>query len=398
MEQFEEAFEKAMARGSDGVPGAAVAVVNQEGNYVYQNVKGHDGVHNGATALNFDRTFFLASCTKLITSIAALQTVERDLIRLDDPLDEHLPELTTQPIIVGGVDATFEWKQATKSITLRHLLSHSSGAVYDFMDSALTAWRQSREETPTVSQSGIVAKDYAMPRTFEAGEGWMYGTSLDWAGLLVARLNSMSLEQYVEENISIPLGMTSFTWHLSRKPHVEGNLVRMSVRGEDGKLSAGTHPPFPEPVEEGGGAGLYANVHDYTRVLADLLKDSPILLKKTSVDMLFAPQFEEGGAGLSALYANSEMTYKPMVGQSIDGIVINHGLGGLLVQEDIQRETYFKPKGTLTWSGLPNLLWSINRERGLALMFAVQVIPWNDKEVQSLSAQFETAVWRHLSR
>lgn len=228
----------------------------------------------------------------------------------------------------------------------------------------------------------------------------MYGPGIDWAGLLVARLNKTTLEEYIHENIAKPLGITTtFTWHLARHPHVAKKLMKMSTRNEDGTLVDGPNPLWPEPIEEGGGAGMYANVHDYTRVLADLLRDNPVILTSETIEqMLFAPQLPKDGQALKALYANSELTYRPMVGGSVQGVVGNHGLGGYLVQEDIEREDYFKPKNTLTWSGMPNLLWSINRDKGIALFFATQVIPWGDSKCWALAQAFETAVWRNFSK
>jgi CubicO group peptidase (beta-lactamase class C family) len=359
-------------------------------------VKGFNGIAEDARPLDFDQTYFIASCTKLITSIAALQLVERGIVRLDDVINEHLPELASQPIVTAKGDTEFTLSQPTKSITLRHLLTHSSGAAYDLMDPTLALWRQSRGETPRLDTSGVVETEYAMPRTFEAGEGWMYGTGLDWTSLLISRLTEKSFEEYVQENVAKPLGITSFTWHLSRKPEVEQKLMRMSERKEDGHLVNASL--WPEPLKEAGGLGLYSNVSDYALVLSDLLKDSPILLRPASVDALFTPQFAIDSAPLKAMYALGEWTWGPITGRSAEGVHPNHGLGGFIATHDIVREDYFKPKGTLSWSGMPNLAWNVNREKGLATFFATQVLPWNDEKTQALSAAFETAVWRSLSK
>jgi CubicO group peptidase (beta-lactamase class C family) len=346
--------------------------------------------------MEFDQTFFIASCTKLIASITALQIVQSSLITLDEPIDKHLPELASQPIIeIDGGD--FKLRPATKSITLRQLLTHSSGTAYDFMSPKLVPWRASRGETPALLSDGDVAKGYAYPRTFEAGEGWEYGAGLDWASLLVARLTNMSFEDYVERNIAKPLNITSFTWHLNRKPTVREKLMRMSTRQDDGALTDGPTPMWPDdPVAEGGGAGMYANVYDYTRVLSDLLKPSPILLSKSMVDAMFSPQFPEGSLAAKGLVDNGEVAYVCTLDASMEGVTPNIGLGGMFLMEHVDRENYFKPKGTLCWSGLPNLQWSVNRERGMALFVATQVLPWGDRKTFDLVARFETAVWRNL--
>jgi CubicO group peptidase (beta-lactamase class C family) len=151
------------------------------------------------------------------------------------------------------------------------------------------AWRASRGEKPTVSFHGDVAKGHAYPRTYESGTSWKYSGGLDWASLLVELLTDISFEKYVEANIAKPLGVVTFTWHLPRKLHVAEKLTRMTTRKDDGTLSDGLNPFSPELMKEAGGLGMYSDVHDYTRVLADLLKDSPVLLRKSLVDKMFTP-------------------------------------------------------------------------------------------------------------
>jgi CubicO group peptidase (beta-lactamase class C family) len=367
-----------------------------QGNYIYKNVSGYNGVAHNAKPLEFDQAAFIASCTKLITSIASLQVVERGLVTLDAALDDLLPELASQPIIEQNDDKTFGMRQAEKSVTLRHLLSHTSGTTYDWIDARLIAWRISRGEVPAIVENGDVARGYAYPRAYEAGESWAYSGGLDWASLLVARLTNMSFEAYVEDNIAKPLGINSFTWHLSRKLTVAQNIWNMSTRQEDGIFLEGPTPFWKgDPIGEGGGAGMYTTVHDYTRVLSDLLKDEPLLLHKSSVDQLFTPQLAEGSNALEEFKAD-QFGYKPALDDSLEGVTANYTLGGLLLLEDVQRENYFKPKGTLSWTGLPNLLWSVNRERKLALFIAIQTVPWADRKSFELVARFETAVWSEL--
>ena len=412
MEEFEAFLKNATAKGANIVPGAVMAVVDKDGtcpasrssfmllmlhigNFIYKNAAGYNGVTEDAKPLEFDQTFFIASCTKLIAAIAALQSVERGLINLDDTIDEHLPELASQPIIEQeGVE--IKLRPATKSITLRQLITHSSGTTYDWIDPKLQAWRASRGEASAIVSDGDVAKGYAYPRAFEAGESWNYSGGFDWTSLLVERLTNTSFEDYVEINIAKPLGIRSFTWHLARKPVVSQKLVTMSSRQEDGTLTDGPTPFWPDPIKEAGGVGMNANVSDFTRVLSDLLKDTPVLLNKDSVDQMFTPQFAQGSPALKGLVANGEYAYACALDASMEGVVPNFGLGSLLLMEDVDRENYFKPKGSLSWTGLPNLLWTVNRERGLALFFAMQVLPWADRKAFDLIARFETAVWRNL--
>jgi len=121
--------------------------------------------------------YWIASCTKLVASIAALQSVERGLITLDESLSAHLPELASQPIIAAtGEKEFFELREATNPITLRHLLTQSSGIVYDFLNPTLAMWRGSRGETAQLPFTGRT-EEISIPRIAEAGEAWNYGES-----------------------------------------------------------------------------------------------------------------------------------------------------------------------------------------------------------------------------
>lgn len=133
--------------------------------------------------------------TKLLTSISVLQNVSRGLLSLDAPVDDILPEFGREPMnqIITGFESDNNGKErpvlkpSTKSVTLRHLLTHSSGVGYAMFDPLLTRyWTEelSREQPDIVNKT--VAYSYELPRVFEAGEGWTYGGGVDWAGKMVS--------------------------------------------------------------------------------------------------------------------------------------------------------------------------------------------------------------------
>lgn len=167
--------------------------------------------------------------------------------------------------------------------------------------------------------------------------------------------------------------------------------MQMSERKPDGSLAPSKTPIWEEPEAERGGAGIYSTIDDYMRILADTLKESPTTLKKDTMDLMFTPQFEEGSKLQKSMW---DIACAPVVGLSMDGVSPNQGLGGFLTTHDIDREDFFKPKGTLGWHGMANLAWNANREKGLAYFFATQVIPWGDEKSQALIKEFEAAVWK----
>lgn len=404
MQKFEAEVDASSAKGANGgIPGSLATVVDKTGKIIYQYASGVKGVTPDAQPIDANTTFFMASCTKLITSITILQAVERGILTLDDPIDKHIPELASQPIIQAkeGTDPPFILTPATKPITIRHLLTHSSGFGYDVMHPLLAAWRTSRGQKAGEVHRLDIVNDYGVPRLFESGEGYIYGPSLDFAGLVLGRVTGSSLGQWCTENVFKPLGMESTTFRLLENPGFNERLMRMSTRKGDGTLEDGPEQVFAiDPVDEAGGVGSYSCAWDYTRVLADLMKASPTLLTKESVDLLFTPQFADGSASFKALQAAKGFgVFDGWLGLPLSegaDLQYNHGLGGLVIVEDIQSEKYFKPKGTLTWGGMPNLLWAVNREKGIGLLFATHVLPWGDVETQRLWKVFENEVWRNF--
>ena len=361
------------------------------GDYIYKKASGYTTLLPNATPIDFHNTFVMASCTKLITTIAALQCVERGLITLDEPLDPHLPELAKQEIIeFDETTGTFSCKARRESITLRQLLTHSSGIGYDHGEPALEAWRESRGEKPLCLTARVVDA-FGTPLLFEPGTGWKYGGGIDWAGLLVQRLNgNTSLEAYYIENIFAPLKLESTTLHLHLKPHLVPLFVGPSYRAPDGNLIPGLLPyPWP-PGDEYGGNGLYSSVPDYIAVLGDIIKDEPVLLKKESADIMFSPQLPPDSDALKHLYKEQHL-FENSAGGHIGDLGINYGLGALLFTEHVPLNG--APPNTLAWGGLPNLLWWANREQGVAGMYATQVIPHADGRNTKLAATFQKAIW-----
>ncbi|KAG9193522.1 hypothetical protein G6011_03557 [Alternaria panax] len=199
------------------------------------------------------------------------------------------------------------------------------------------------------------------------------------------------------QEIDVVIAVAILKAYLNRNSAVKERLMRVSIRQEDDALEDGPTPMWPDnPVAEGGGAGMYANVYAYTCVLSDLLKPLLILLSKFKVDAMFSPQFPEGSPAAKCLVESADISYTCTLDASLEGVKPNMGLGSMVLMEDVDRENYCKPKGILSWSGLPDLQWNVNRESGMALLFATQVIPSEDRKMWGLVARFESAVWRHL--
>lgn len=133
-----------------------------------------------------DTVFATASMTKLVTTIAALQLVERGLVALDQDVAPQLPVLAGQPVLAGfGDDGVPRLKAREKPITLRQLLTHSFGGVYDFLSSDIARYR--RHLGVDGARGTTVDELFAMPLLYEPGDSWTYGGGLDVRGDAVRR-------------------------------------------------------------------------------------------------------------------------------------------------------------------------------------------------------------------
>lgn len=243
--------------------------------------------------INLDSNFWGFSLTKLLTTIAVLQCVEDGLIGLDDAVDGILPELQEPQIITPKPDGSFKLTRAKSKITLRHLVTHTSGLSYDAMHPVLIAWRESRGEGPQV-MSGKLPEAYSLPLLFEPGSGWVYGAGLDWAGMLVERLHRTKLAAYMQKRLFNPLDLDRSTFRPATRPDVMASLAQMWRRSDTGELVPISSPYPLNARNDSGGMGLVTSTSDFVAILQDLLKEKPVLLKKESVEEMFLPQFDSG--------------------------------------------------------------------------------------------------------
>ena len=232
-------------------------------------------VWNGTDTISENNIFRIFSMTKAIASVAALQLVEQGLLGLDDPLNELMPEMTSIPILTEDGDLY----NSEASITLRHLLTHTSGFGYDFISARLNNFKPESWEYED------------KPRLFEPGARWHYGTSTDWVGKIIEKVSEQDLETYLRENITGPLEMNS-TWF-----NVPGDLtekiVSWGTRDSTGFNEYDRIPQQPVTSYSAGG-GLFSSPRDYLTFLKCLLNDGKFdngqILKPESVEMMFKNQ------------------------------------------------------------------------------------------------------------
>jgi CubicO group peptidase (beta-lactamase class C family) len=177
------------------------AMVATPDKIVYQGAFGMRDAASG-TPVKLDSIFAIASMTKAVTSVAAMQLVDQGKVKLDEPVSRHIPELKALQVF-EGVDSAGKpiLRPARKAVTLRHLLTHTSGFCYDTWSQEMQDYIKAGGAPP----SGVAPR---VPLMFEPGTRWQYGYSADWSGRLVENVSGLTLEQYFQRNICEPLGMT----------------------------------------------------------------------------------------------------------------------------------------------------------------------------------------------
>ncbi|GAW20192.1 hypothetical protein ANO14919_096890 [Xylariales sp. No.14919] len=396
MKNFEEAFEAASV--SEEIPGAVLLATDKSGKLNYARAFGKRSVRAGAdqSPLRLDSVMWIASCTKVVTALAALQCCERGLLTLDGPIYDVLPEFRGLPIIRRfNDDGSPVLEPHTKPITLRHMLNHSSGIAYDETHPKLMAWHKWHRTLP--NRSNAVEGRYSYPLVFEPGDSWSYGAGVDWAGIAVERVNGgISLQRYFEENIFRKVGARDivFSSYMHTRPDLQSRVVDMSKRDPRNPMKVVRSNARQQQNERGGclgGLGLFASPVDYLKIIKGLLTtdDDQRLLSTKGVDEFFRPCLsEKARAALNAHLADEGA--RVAMGNIHASVTKNWALGGIINEGDVPGG---RKAGTMTWIGLPNLTWFVDRASSLCGLYAGQLYPPGDAKVGELLGMFEQGVY-----
>jgi CubicO group peptidase (beta-lactamase class C family) len=367
----------------------------QTGKLDYAKVFGNTCIGPDAKPLKLDSVLFLASMTKLLTCIAAMQIIEKGLITLETDVAPYLPELAAQPILHGFDDndkpILTERKNTIKFV---HLLTHSAGTAYDKMIPMLDKYRQSIGDYPeerTTMQTKCV-----YPLLFEPGTYWSYGTGIDWAGKVIEKVTGHTLQDYLQENVFNPLNISriKFTPYLTEEMKSEAATIALRIpSGDLVNLPKDKNIDWKD-AECFGGHGCYADMTHYIKILSSLLLDDETLLSKASTKIFFSPQLTpQSHTAINKVFTQPEIMAL-FIGEFPSTTTYDWGIGGVLVDSDNDDH---RKKGTLIWSGMPNNFWFVDREKGVCGLFGTQVYPPGDLKVGEMIYAFEREVYEKAS-
>ncbi len=376
---LDEKLSAAVTRGD--VPGLVVIAATRD-RILYQGVFGKAEVGR-ERPMTADAIFRIASMTKAVTSIAAMQLYEQGRFALDDLAEKYLPELANLMVFESFDHASggYKVRPAAKKVTIRHLLTHTSGLGYGF--------------------TSPIARDFkprdgdnyeAGPLLFEPGTQWIYGTSVDWVGRLVERLSGKNLEEYFRERIFTPLGMSDTFYNV---PDTKQARLVTVHRRQDGRADAllteqPNQPQRPATTFNGGG-GLSSTASDYIRFARMILSggtlDGARILSANTVALMTKNQIGEVGV-------RAVKTAQPDL--SMDFTFINDekdkfGLGFLLTTSHVAGK---RSAGSLSWGGIYNTYFWIDPARGIAGVVMMQFLPFADTKALAICDTFERGVYQ----
>ena len=336
-------------------------------------------------AMTTDTVFWLASMSKAITSVAAMQLVERGAVGLDEPLGRVVPELGEVQVL-DGFDAAGEpvLRPPRRPITLRHLLTHTAGFAYHTWNAETLRYMTGRG-IPFVGSCRHVS--IRVPIVFDPGERWEYGINTDWAGQAVERLSGQRLEAYFRECIFDPLGMCD-TGYLLRPGMAERRAGRHQ-RQVDGWRPDGM-VMTQEPEFYMGGGGLYGSAADYLRFLRAILRggelDGARILRPETVAEMGRNQIGELAAGTLISVLPEESNHLDLFPEMRKG----WGLGWMITPEAVPGG---RSAGSLAWAGMANTYYWLDPVKRIAGVLMTQIMPFADPAVLDLVARFERAVY-----
>jgi len=311
--------------------------------------------------------FRTASMTKAVTSAAILQLVEQEKISLDDPLEMYIPEFA-EPVVLTSFDAetgTYETRPATESITIHHLLTHTSGIAYGFTNRTFGRIYGEAGVPDLGSEAELTIEEGManlgpLPLAHDPGERYTYGLSTDVLGRVVEVASGLSLAEYFSANIFEPLGMHDIGFYL---PGREDDLTRLySIR--DSVLvvypeeTTGIGANFPvrgAMTYYSGGAGLTSSTADYHTFLSAIHHGGSFngnrIMDESTVSMMTENQIGDFNLG------GNKFGY------------------GLMITTDEGRTEGKRATGSLSWGGAFQSTYWIDPEHDLIVVIMTQVMP-----------------------
>ena len=368
-------FAESVASGD--VPGVVALAADRE-RVLYQGAVGVRDLA-AATPMTLDTVFNIASMTKAVTAVAALQLVEQGALSLDGPAQDQLPALAEAQVL-EGFDSADEpiFRAPRRPVTLRQLLTHTAGFAY-------TTWNAALDRLERQTGTALL---FDGPLVFDPGERWEYGINFEVIGRLIEAVTGESLEEYDRAHIFDPLGMEDTSYLL--QGDARARLATRHQRQADGRLQRVEIDSPARPARFFGGGGLYSTGPDYLIFLRMLLAGG-----RHGDRHILSPELvaELGLNHIGELTVGTLPAIRPTLTNEVEffpGTVKKWGLGGLI---NTERTPAGRSAGSWAWGGLFNTYFWLDAAAGITGLIMTQILPFCDGPVLRLFERFETEIY-----
>ena len=344
------------------IPGAVVAIA-RKGKIVYFEAFGYRDKAAGVP-MTTDTIFSIASMTKPMVTVGALQLYEQGRVLIDDPLSKYLPQFANMQ--VARMDAAeqtiLDTTPAARQITIQDLMRHTSGIIYGARGSTAVhkLYPATSAAAASMTSAEFLDKLGSLPLMYQPGTVWEYGLSTDVLGLVVESITNQALGQYLQENLFKPLGMSDTGFIV---PADKANRYAKALPNDPdtGKTQSVIDSTKPTKFECGGGCAV-STAGDYLRFAQMLLDqgklDGERILSRKTVEFMTANQL---GPGVKNLIGNADPTRA------------DYGFGlGVAVRSTEGIVRTMGSVGDFGWPGAYGTNWWADPKEELAVVFMAQ--------------------------
>ncbi|WP_163326318.1 serine hydrolase domain-containing protein [Draconibacterium mangrovi] len=328
------------------------ALIIKDGEEVFRMNKGYADREN-EKPIETNTIYRIFSMSKPVTAVALMTLYDEGKFDLDDKVSDYIPKYADCKVYIPNENG-FSLELQENEMTIRHLLTHTSGISYGWNPSYVDSLYRVNDVSGwdgKLEDKMLALVD--MPLNFQPGTQWMYGLSIDVAGYLVEVISGKPYDEYLKENVFGPLKMDDTGFYVPEEKH--DRFCRLYNQGEDKMLAPAQDlfaDVFKQPVTLfSGGGGLVSTIDDYARFCKMLLNkgelDGARILEPQTVELIMSNQLPE-----SATYENGRMGY---------------GLAGA-----VDFET-----GEYSWAGAASTNFWVNPTDQLIIITATQIMPSN---------------------
>ncbi|HEY5570041.1 MAG TPA: serine hydrolase [Bacteroidales bacterium] len=348
-----------------GILPHAVTFVAKNGQVIHNKAFGFKDVES-RTVLQKDDIFRMYSQTKAIVTVALMTLFEEGKFQLDDPVKNYIPEMTDLVVDKINPDGSYTTRKAASPVTIRQLLSHSSGIGSGKGSDTFREDRQGKEPFSTLKD--YVTELVKYPLAYDPGTNFNYHPAADVAGYLVELFSGEPLNVYIKKKLLDPMGIKDMGYYF--EGNQAGRLVTIYTERE-GKLSpmkmwSGQQDPNigNKMTYFQGGTGLYGTIEGYARFCQMIANGGTFngtrILGRRTIEMMSQDQLAHPNSG---------------------GKDFCYGLGFQVYPEkrsegrDISNFTPMVSTGSLTWGGMANTDYLIDPKEGLIILLYTNRTP-----------------------